>query len=106
VASLFGWRLKTKDMANNTHKILSLLNILPQVHSRDTTAQPYITQKCFTDLLEICHHLGLLYIFLKSLEIYGGDLNSSAAICLTLLNTKERGKIAILKNLEQWLRRS
>jgi hypothetical protein len=36
VASLFSCRLKTKDMANNAHKILCLLDILPQVHSRDT----------------------------------------------------------------------
>ena len=90
-------------MANNTHKILCSLDVLPQVHSRDTTARPYITQKCFTDLLEICHHLGVLYIFLKSPEIYDSDSNSFRAMRFTLLNTKERGKIAILRNLEQWL---
>lgn len=89
-------------MTNNTHKILCSLDVLPQVHGADTTAQPYITQKCFTDLLEICHHSGVLYIFLKSLKIYGGDLNFFRTTCFTLLNTKERGKIAILRNLEQW----
>jgi hypothetical protein len=64
------------------------------------TAQPYVTQKGFADLLELCHHLGILYIILKSLRTYGEDLNSFRAICLTLWNTKDRGKIAILKNLE------
>lgn len=90
-------------MTNNTHKILGSLDVLPQVHGADTTAQPYITQKCFTDLLEICHHSGVLYIFLKSLKIYSDDLNFFRTIGFTLLNTKERGKIAILRNLEQWL---
>lgn len=79
------------------------LDVPPQVHSTDTTAQLYITQKCFTDLLEICHHSGVLYIFLKSLKIYGGDLDFFRTSCFTLLNTKERGKIAIWRNLEQWL---
>lgn len=90
-------------MTNNTHKILCSLDALPQVCGTDATARPYITQKCFTDLLEICHHLGVLYIFLKSLKIYGGNLNSCRTICFILLNTKERGKIAILRNLEHWL---
>lgn len=84
-------------MTSNAHKILCLLDILPQVHSADTTAQPYITQKCFTDLLEICHHLGVFYIFRKSLVIYGGDLNFLRTTCSTLWNTKERGKIALLR---------
>lgn len=98
MASLFGCnfgRLKTKDTTNNTHKIVCSLDVPPQVHSTDTTAQLYITQKCFTDLLEICHHSGVLYIFLKSLKIYGGDLDFFRTSCFTLLNTKERGKIAI-----------
>lgn len=90
-------------MANKPHKILCLLDVFPQVHSRETTAQPYITQKCFTDLLEICHHLGVLCSFLKSLKIYVSDFNSFSSVCFTFLNTKERGKIAILRNLNQWL---
>lgn len=65
----------------------------------DTAPYPYITQKCFTDLLEICHHLGVLYIFLKSLEIYDGGLDSFRAICFTLMNTKERGRVAVFRNL-------
>lgn len=96
---------KQKDMTGNGHKILSSLDVPPQDHSTDTTAQPFITQKCFTDLLEICHHLGVLYIFLKSLKIYGGDLNFLRTICSTLWNTKESGKTTLLRYLEQWLRR-
>ena len=77
--------------------------MLPQVHRTDTAGRRYITQQCFTDLLEICHHLGVLYIFLKPLKIYGGDLNAFRTICSALLNNEERGKIAILRNLEQRL---
>ena len=105
LSCIFG-RLKTKDTADDTPKILCQLNMLPQVRRTDTAGRRYITQQCFTDLLEICHHLGVLYIFLKPLKIYGGDLNAFRTICSTLLNNEERGKIAILRNLEQRLWRS
>lgn len=90
-------------MTNNTHKILCSLDAFPEVRSPDITCQPYITQKWLTGLLEICHHLGVFCIFLKSLQIYGGDLNSFRTICFIFWNTKEKGKIAFLRNFEQWL---